>query len=104
MAVWTEERRKRQAEAIKRHKPWLKSTGPKTRKGKNRSRYNALKHGRRANRAPEINALLKLNAQFVSLSKMMLADTSKIWQTDELIENRLKSKLKIKNPSLPRPN
>ena len=42
---WTEERRRKQAEAIKRWKPWKSSTGPKTRSGKERVRYNALKHG-----------------------------------------------------------
>lgn len=41
---WTPERRARQAEAIKRWKPWEQSTGPRTDDGKTRSSENALKH------------------------------------------------------------
>ena len=33
-AGWTPERRKRQSEAIRRWKPWSKSTGPKSPEGK----------------------------------------------------------------------
>ena len=33
-AGWTPERRKRQSEAIRRWKPWNKSTGPKSPEGK----------------------------------------------------------------------
>ena len=33
-AGWTPERRKQQSEAIKRWKPWAKSTGPKSPEGK----------------------------------------------------------------------
>jgi hypothetical protein len=39
---WTPERRAKQAEAIKRWKPWERSTGPKTDVGKNRSSRNAV--------------------------------------------------------------
>jgi hypothetical protein len=41
---WTEERRKKQAEAIRKWKPWEKSTGPRTEAGKNISRLNACRH------------------------------------------------------------
>ncbi len=37
---WTAERRARQAEAIRRWKPWTKSTGPKTETGKAASSAN----------------------------------------------------------------
>ena len=52
---WTPERRKKQAESIRKWKPWEKSTGPKTEAGKKASSQNAYKHGLRssANRAME---------------------------------------------------
>jgi len=43
---WTQERRARQAENIKRWKPWEKSTGPTSKKGKARSCLNALRDGK----------------------------------------------------------
>ena len=42
---WTQERRARQAEMIKKWKPWEKATGPKTENGKARSSNNAYKGG-----------------------------------------------------------
>lgn len=45
---WTPQRRARQAEAIKSWKPWKKSTGPKTDRGKLASSVNAAKHGGRS--------------------------------------------------------
>ena len=52
---WTSERRKKQAESIRKWKPWEKSTGPKTEEGKTVSSQNAHKHGMRSanNRAME---------------------------------------------------
>ena len=44
---WTQERRERQAEAIRRWKPWETSTGPKTPAGKARAAQNAYKGGER---------------------------------------------------------
>lgn len=40
---WTDERRARQAEAIRRWKPWEKSTGPRTAEGKAKASRNAFK-------------------------------------------------------------
>ena len=45
---WTLARRRRQAVAIRKFKPWLKSTGPKTPTGKSISSQNALQHGLRS--------------------------------------------------------
>ena len=45
--TWTAERRKQQAEAIKRWRPWDKSTGPVTAEGKAKVSRNAFKGGHR---------------------------------------------------------
>lgn len=48
--VWTPERRARQAELIRKVKPWLKSTGPRTVEGKakaSENRQKALEKARR---------------------------------------------------------
>ena len=52
---WTPEQRKKQAKAIRKWKPWEKSTGPKSEAGKAVSRMNARKHSMRSsqNRAAE---------------------------------------------------
>lgn len=44
---WTPERKARQAEAIKRCKPWERSTGPRTDEGKGVVSRNAWKGGQR---------------------------------------------------------
>ena len=43
--TWTPEQRKRQAEAIRRWKPWRQSTGPKSAEGKARVSGNAYTGG-----------------------------------------------------------
>ena len=47
MAVsgWTQERRTRQAQAIRRWKPWTRSTGPRSPEGKARTARNGYKGG-----------------------------------------------------------
>ncbi|QQG37316.1 MAG: hypothetical protein HYS17_06025 [Micavibrio aeruginosavorus] len=45
---WNTARRLAASERIRTHKPWLKSTGPRTPAGKAITRLNALKHGRRS--------------------------------------------------------
>lgn len=42
---WTAERRARQAELIRTWRPWEKSTGPRTLRGKARAANNAYKGG-----------------------------------------------------------
>ncbi len=46
-SAWTPERRAKQAEAIRRWRPWDQSTGPKTETGKARVARNAYKGGHR---------------------------------------------------------
>lgn len=58
---WTPEERAKQAEKIRKDKPWEQSTGPRTQQGKTAAAKNALKHGLRSR---EFNALRRvLNAQ-----------------------------------------
>jgi hypothetical protein len=45
MRNWTPEQRQRQRELIQRWKPWEKSTGAKTVRGKSKSSKNAVKNG-----------------------------------------------------------
>ena len=55
---WTTERRKRQAELIRRWQPWKHSTGAITPQGKAVSSQNAYKHGM-GKLLKEIRILLK---------------------------------------------
>lgn len=66
---WTEERRKKQAEMIRKTKPWENATGPKTQKGKDASKYNALKSGRYTDEYKEIKLALAANRDFLKLIK-----------------------------------
>lgn len=66
---WTPERRAKQAEAIRRNQPWLKSTGPRTAEGKAISSRNADRGGyRRLARARQsmMRARLKLLAHLIA--------------------------------------
>ena len=45
---WSQERRRRQSELIRKWKPWLASTGPRTKRGKIEASQNARKHGLRS--------------------------------------------------------
>lgn len=60
---WTPERRAKQAEAIKRWKPWERSTGPRTEAGKEIAAANSRKHGVRSvewrEQQKRINAFLR---------------------------------------------
>jgi hypothetical protein len=56
---WPPSRRKAQAARIRRLKPWLKTTGPRTAAGKARSSQNALKRDPHARTIIGIRALLR---------------------------------------------
>jgi hypothetical protein len=45
--AWSEEQRRLQAARIRQRQPWLKSTGPRSEAGKQRSSKNAFKGGKR---------------------------------------------------------
>ncbi len=62
---WTEEERRKQAEAIKRWKPWEKSTRPKTQEGKERSKMNAYRHGLYGLEGKAVREVFRLNREFV---------------------------------------
>ena len=63
---WTPERRQRQAEQIRRWRPWEQSTGPKTPEGKSRVSRNAWQGGHRA----QLLALSKaLNAELAEMRR-----------------------------------
>ena len=54
---WTDERRKQQAEAIRRWRPWERATGPRTTEGKARSARNADRGGQRRKCREMVKAL-----------------------------------------------
>lgn len=58
---WTQERRLKQSEVIRKWKPWEKSTGAKTPEGKEKSKMNAYKHGGRTH---SLEAIKRLIARF----------------------------------------
>lgn len=68
MRIWTEAAKQAQREAIKRWKPWSKSTGPRSEKGKTRSSYNARKPDR-----PSIKGLRTLNKALTAQSRTLKA-------------------------------
>ena len=64
-AAWTPERRAKQAEAIRRWKPWNKSTGPRSPEGKARSSRNADR-GVAAMEARILEARLHVRSDFIA--------------------------------------
>lgn len=62
---WTPERRARQAELIKKWKPWEKSTGPNSAEGKVKASRNAYKGGVRP-QLREVSKVLREQQQFLN--------------------------------------
>lgn len=61
---WPPSRRRAQAARIRRTKPWLKTTGPRTADGKARSSQNAIKRDSTARAVIGIRALLRWQGRF----------------------------------------
>ncbi len=88
MTKWTEERRQKQAEAIKHWKPWEKSTGPKTPKGKAKASLNALKTGIHTEYLKQANELVRLNRAFLKVDrKMLVAELELICKRNGLLNH-----------------
>ena len=70
---WTLERRQRQAEQIRRWKPWEQSTGPRTPEGKAMVSRNAWQGGHRAQLRELSNELKAELAAMRQFNRMVLA-------------------------------
>ena len=67
---WTEQQKHNQSLAIRRWKPWLKSTGAKTVDGKLIVSKNAIKDGESLNHrrfVKELNKLLEMQRKIIKL-------------------------------------
>ena len=63
---WTAERRQAQRELMLKLKPWEKSTGPKTTRGKRRCAQNARKTGFYSKEMKLIRSYLKESSAFLN--------------------------------------
>lgn len=63
---WSPERRERQSAAIRRWKPWERSTGPQTMDGKARASRNADKGGKRQALRAELANLREMMRELVT--------------------------------------
>ncbi len=90
---WTEERRRKQAAAIKKWQPWKNSTGPKSDKGKARSSLNALKTGGRSVVYREYAKALVLNRLFLKqIMYAQIMDRERMRATKELLDKSNKNR------------
>lgn len=65
MRRWTKAERSAQTRLIRKWKPWLYSTGPKTPGGKATASRNAFKHGLRSNALRKLRRMLRRQAKFL---------------------------------------
>lgn len=70
--TWTPEQRAAAAERIRANKPWEKSTGPRSRKGKKKSSQNAVKHGLKRAETLRALKLFKVHREFLRLSQALI--------------------------------
>ena len=95
--VWTIEERQKQADRIRSQKPWLKSTGPRTTRGKIASSRNALRHGCYGTEFKMISLYLKMQKHYIDTLRFMLKhdlfeeDSSFEISGNELNEKSIKS-------------
>lgn len=69
--TWTPERRAAARERILKNKPWEKSTGPRTRRGKAASSRNAFTHGMYSETARRFYKLLNDQSAFLRDLRMI---------------------------------
>ena len=95
--VWTIEERQKQAERIRSQKPWLKSTGPRTTRGKIASSRNAMRHGCYGTEFKMLSLYLKMQKHYIDTLRFMIKHDLFIDETpfeisgNELNENPIKS-------------
>ena len=95
--VWTIEQRQKQGERIRSQKPWLKSTGPRTARGRFASSRNATRHGCYGAEFKMISVYLKMQKNYIDTLRFMLKHDLFIEETpfeisgNELNENPTKS-------------
>lgn len=73
MRQWTLKERKRQACVMRRVRPWRGSTGPRTKAGKEASKYNATKHGNRS-------------AAFIRMRKALAAQSAYLKAVNDVVK------------------
>lgn len=66
MTAWTLEKRQAAAERCRRHRPWTRSTGPRTLEGKQASSLNATKHGYYGHDRKIVRAFLREQRHFMT--------------------------------------
>lgn len=71
MRKWTPEERARQSELIRAHKPWEKSTGPRTAAGKATASRNGTTHGLTSQAAKDFRAALHAARELLARARDM---------------------------------
>lgn len=76
--TWTDAQRAKAAARCRAHRPWFKSTGPRTAAGKKISARNAYKHGRYSR---DITALRHWLCQMARASKILRTAHTRLYHT-----------------------